>query len=175
MARKISPRGARRGGARASEHRLRGVGVKVGKRRGKALAREERRTIGGGGERSRGVRRPWRVRRERRQPPGEGRRTRRGRRRGPGGDGALRGDRARLRGGRPRDGRRRALERVPQHHDVTRLRGRRAELAPLRLISMCSVVQAVFLVQAVVQQSNRAGALRGLFWGRFLVNLRGLW
>ena len=123
----------------------------MGKRRGKALAREERRTIGGGGERSRGVRRPWRVRRERRQPPGEGRRTRRGRRRGPGGDGALRGDRARLRGGRPRDGRRRALERVPQHHDVTRLRGRRAELAPLRLISMCSAVQAVFLVQAVVE------------------------
>ena len=50
-----------------------------------------------------------------------------------------------------RDGRRRALERVPQHHDVTRLRGRRAELAPLRLISMCSAVQAVFLVQAVVE------------------------
>ena len=161
MARKISPRGARRGGARASEHRLRGVGVKVENRRGKALAREERRTIGGGGERSRGVRHPWRVRRERRQPPGEGRRTRRGRRRGPGGDGALRGDRARLRSGRPRDGRRRALERVPQHHDVTRLRGRRAELAPLRLIS----VQAVFWFQAS-KQSNRAGALRGLFYSR---------
>ena len=82
-----------------------------------------------------------------------------------GGDGALRGDRALLRGGRPRTAAaaRRAFLSTMTSPDCG---GEGPNQRRFDWPTMCSAVQAVFLVPAVVQQSNRAGASRA-FWGRF--------